>query len=94
MFRGMYEGRYRDHALLAFQSEYRFPIHGRFSGVAFGSYGDVAGFPGAFRLESFKWAVGTGLRFAWYQDKRINTRLDAAVTEEGQGAYLTMGEAF
>ncbi|MBW7998572.1 MAG: hypothetical protein FVQ81_18765, partial [Candidatus Glassbacteria bacterium] len=25
MFRGMYEGRYRDHALLAFQSEYRFP---------------------------------------------------------------------
>lgn len=92
--RGYYEGRYRDKHMILFQSEYRFPIWWRFSGVVFGGAGLVAGSFNDINPEYIKWSLGSGLRFALAKASRINLRLDIAIGKKSSGLYLTVGEAF
>lgn len=94
LVRGILEGKFRDRVALAAQSEFRFPILGRFSGVAFigaGRVGEnipdaVIGLPVA--------AGGAGLRFAVDPEQNLNLRVDIAYDGESPAFYINFMEAF
>jgi len=93
--RGYYEGRYTDKALIAFQTEFRTPLFGRFGGVLFSGIGRVASnVSRVFQISNMKPCVGAGLRFAINQKEKLNLRLDAGFGKQAHGTYLNMGEAF
>jgi hypothetical protein len=97
IMRGYYLGRYRDKNLLATQAELRwlpFGFSRRWGGTLFGGLGTVAPTPGALRLNQFRWAVGGGLRFLFFQKKDVFLRGDIGFTREGPGFYVGLGEAF
>jgi outer membrane protein assembly factor BamA len=95
VMRGYYDGRFRDKSQLTFQAEYRFPIFKRFSGVAFGGWGDVSDRLENFRLQSFKYSYGAGLRFALNPKERLNLRIDYGIGQgNSNGLYFMLGEAF
>lgn len=73
----------------------RFPIHKRISGVLFGSVGDVSDNLSGFSPLNFKYAYGTGLRFAVNKTERLNIRVDYGFGAKGNsGLYFQLGEAF
>lgn len=97
MMRGYYLGRFRDNNLIAGQIEYRMlPVKPfrRWGAAAFVSAGTVfqrlSGLPRSHVLP----AGGVGLRFLLFPDKDVWSRFDFAITEEGTGSYLFIGEAF
>ncbi|MDH5643744.1 MAG: outer membrane protein assembly factor, partial [Gemmatimonadota bacterium] len=94
LLRGYFEGRYRDKNLVALQSEIRFPVWWRFSGVAFGSVGQVAPRLADLSFDGFRAAAGGGLRFLLQPQQRLNLRLDIAGGSEGTEFYMGMQEAF
>jgi len=99
MMRGYYFGRYRDKNQLAAQAEYRFlPIPFRFSkrigAAVFAGTGTVFDKTSNISLPNIKLTGGAGLRLLLFPKKDIWTRFDYAVTREGGGFYLLIGEAF
>ncbi len=94
LMRGFFTGRYRDHALIAAQVEYRLPLVWRLGAVAFGSVGQVAPSVGLLGLDRFRFAGGGGLRFALVPSERVNIRMDLAMAGSSSGFYLALGEAF
>lgn len=99
MMRGYYTGRYRDKNQLAAQVELRFlpfklGFTDRLGGAVFAGVGQV--FPEFKKIDtrSLVWSAGTGVRFLLFPKKDIYTRLDFAVTAEGNGFYFFIGEAF
>ena len=97
MMRGYYIGRYRDRNLMAFQTEYRmlpFSFSKRFGSTIFASAGLVSNSIASSKATNIVYAGGMGIRFLLFPKKDIWTRLDFAFTEEGNGIYLYIGEAF
>ncbi|MFN5415898.1 MAG: BamA/TamA family outer membrane protein [Flavobacteriia bacterium] len=97
MMRGYYTGRYRDRNLMAFQTEYRmlpFKFAKRFGASIFASTGVVSHTLSDIKRSHLVYSGGAGIRFLLFPKKDIWTRLDFAVTEEGHGFYLFIGEAF
>ncbi len=97
LMRGYYLGRHRDKHQFAVQAEYRFlPMKGfkRWGGTVFVGTGTVFSKENEFALKNFKVAGGLGLRFLTFPEKDIYTRFDVAMTKEGPGFYLFIGEAF
>jgi hypothetical protein len=97
MMRGYYTGRYRDRNIVAFQAEYRmlpFKFANRFGATIFASTGAVSHTITDFKRSHLVYSGGAGIRFLLFPKKDIWTRLDFAITEEGYGFYLFIGEAF
>lgn len=99
IMRGYYYGRYRDNHQLATQIEYRFlPIPLGFTdriGLAvFAGAGSVFNDINTLNTSDFVFSGGAGLRFLLFPKKDIWTRLDCAITSEGTGFYLFIGESF
>lgn len=99
IMRGYYLGRYRDHNQVAAQVEYRFlplPLGftKRLGAAAFVGSGAVFKEVKAFSFDHFVWAGGGGIRFLLFPKKDIYTRFDVALTSEGTGFYIFIGEAF
>lgn len=99
MMRGYYLGRLRDNNQLATQVEYRFlPIPfgftDRLGAVIFAGTGTVFDELGSLDFSKLVVSGGAGLRFLLFPKKDIYTRLDVAFTNEGNGFYLFIGEAF
>jgi len=93
--RGYYEGRYRDRNMLVFQAEYRIvPVWWRFGLAGFAGFGDVADEFSDFRLSSFKYSLGAGIRYRISPEERINLRLDFGFGQGTSGFYITFNEAF
>lgn len=92
--RGIFENRFMDRNSIMAQAEYRFPIRGRFSGVAFFGIGDVAEHPAAFWWEDFTFAGGGGIRFALIPEEKINIRFDLGASPYGIYPYLHALEVF
>ncbi|MCH7403671.1 BamA/TamA family outer membrane protein [Belliella kenyensis] len=99
MMRGYYLGRFRDKNQIASQVEMRFlplPLgfSNRIGAAVFGGLGTV--FPDFtnLSLNHIVWSAGGGLRFLLFPKKDIYTRIDYALTAEGSGFYLFIGEAF
>ena len=94
LLRGYYEGRFRDRQLAAAQVEYRFPIRGRFAGVAFGGLGSVTDQWSHWQADYLRYALGAGLRFTLLPKDKIRMRLDYGIGPGSSAFYLTVGEAF
>ena len=97
LMRGYYLGRYRDKNMVAGQVEYRllpFGFSKRFGGSIFFATGQVFSKNEKFKWRNFLPTGGAGLRFLVFPEKDIYTRLDISFTEEGNGVYLLIGEAF
>ncbi len=97
LMRGYYLGRYRDNNLIGGQIEYRllpFKFAERWGGSIFAAGGSVFPDLKSYTLKEVKWAVGFGPRFLLFPRKDVYTRLDVAFTEEGNGFYFHIGEAF
>jgi outer membrane protein assembly factor BamA len=94
IMRGYYSGRFRDNNLVAAQAEYRMHIWKRWGIVGFAGIGQVGNRLGNFAFDRFKYAVGTGIRFALKPEERLNLRIDYGVAQRSRGIYLTIAEAF
>jgi hypothetical protein len=94
IMRGWFEGRFRDQNCVIIQGEYRFPVYKRFSGVVFGSVGQVAPTLEAFSLDNFKVAEGIGIRYTMNESQKLNFRLDVGHSEDGVQMYIRVAEAF
>lgn len=99
IMRGYYLGRYRDRNQLATQVEYRvLPLPLKFTDrlgfAVFMGAGTVYDEVDKLNISNFVYSGGAGLRFLLFPKKDIWTRLDFALTKEGSGFYLFIGEAF
>jgi outer membrane protein assembly factor BamA len=92
--RGYFEGKYRDNNLLIVQSEYRFPVYGRFGGVLFGGLGQVSNKIENVASSPIRYNFGGGVRFTLDKIQHINIRADYGIGYKSSGFYLTIGEAF
>jgi len=90
--RGYFKGRYRDSNVVLLQTEYRFPIYKRLSGVAFGSLGQVYGPYGRFAFDAFRWTVGVGGRFRF--GAHTYMRVDIAGNNQTGAVIFNGGQAF
>ncbi len=95
IMRGYYLGRFRDLKFSAIQAEYRFPIKGRFGGVAFLGTGEVGNRFGDFGFDKLKIAYGTGLRVTIFKQDKLNLRFDVATNPTGAiNYYILVAESF
>jgi outer membrane protein assembly factor BamA len=99
MMRGYYFGRYRDNNQLAAQVELRFlPIPFKFTdrigAAVFAGTGTVFNKVNNLAVSNLTVSAGAGLRFLLFPKKDIWTRMDYAITREGTGFYLVIGESF
>lgn len=94
LMRGFYEGRYRDDDMLMLQTECRMPLFWRFGAVAFAGIAQVQPGIGDFRMDGFKFAFGSGIRFLWDKEQKLNIRFDLGFAEGDIGLYITIGEVF
>lgn len=95
LLRGYLSKRYVDKAKLAIQGEYRFPITGKFTGVAFASTGQVAEEVSDFHMNEMKSTVGAGIKYVISERDGIKIRLDIGVNQDGSMAfYIDFGDAF
>ncbi len=95
MMRGYYAGRFRDQKFAGAQAEYRFPIKGRFGGVAFAGLGQVANNFGDFAFDKIKPSIGTGVRAAVLRKEKLNLRFDIAAGSGGAlNYYVVLAESF
>jgi hypothetical protein len=95
MMRGYYAGRFRDLKFLGVQAEYRFPIKGRFGGVAFAGVGEVGNSFGDFALEKIKPSLGAGVRATILRKEKLNLRFDVAGGSGGSlNYYIVLAESF
>lgn len=94
LLRGFYHGRYRDNHLLAFQTEYRFPLLWRLGMVVFGGVGDVAKSLTRFNILDLKYSAGFGFRYLFNKQEHINARMDIGFGDEKTRVYMDAPEAF
>lgn len=92
--RGFENRRFQDNAELSLAMEYRFPIAGRFGGVAFGSTGTVAPDLGKAFSSAYKNSGGVGLRYIINKRDGVRIRIDYGISGEGSNFYFTIKEAF
>lgn len=99
IMRGYYNGRYRDKAFAAVQSELRYRFVPRFGVVAFAGMGTVYG-QDKFSGGNIKPNYGGGFRYFFDLDKNMSVRIDYGVGqrvagESRQGGfYFSFGESF
>ena len=65
-----------------------------FEAAVFGSTGTVSHHYNDFSIHEFKGSAGAGLRYLLFPKKDIYVRMDYALTREGNGFYIYIGEAF
>lgn len=97
MMRGYYLGRFRDRNLLASQLEYRLlPLRfaKRWGAAVFAGTGLVYNSIKHIESDHILFAGGAGIRFQLFRKKDVWVRLDVAFTNEGNGVYIFVGEAF
>jgi len=94
IMRGLYQGRYRDRNLLAFQSEYRWQALNCWGLAVFAATGQVSNLIQTFSLDEFKYTYGAGLRFMLNKKERVNLRLDFGLGKKTSGFYINLAESF
>lgn len=92
--RGLFKGRYRDKNMLLAQAEYRTPPLWRLRLAGFGGIGEVYGDESPLTVDNLLWSAGVGLRLAVDESEGVNVRADFGLSPEGNGFYLSIGEAF
>jgi outer membrane protein assembly factor BamA len=93
IIRGFLDGRYIERECIAAQTEYRFPIEGRWGGTAFVGAGEVAHSPSEFGKHP-RAAAGAGVRYMIDTDQKINIRMDVTYNGKDSYVYVNILEAF
>ena len=93
MMRGYYKGRFRDKNMIALQMEYRIHLFWKLGLVGFLGFGDVANTLHMFKLGSFKYSGGLGIRYKINREGN-HLRLDFGFGRETFGVYFAVNEAF
>jgi outer membrane protein assembly factor BamA len=95
LMRGIYEQRFRDRQMAAFQAEVRHHLLWRLDAAVFGGLGQVGYKLSDFSASGIKYAGGAGVRFNFVRRDRVNLRLDYAAGTGGfSGIYFSIGESF
>jgi outer membrane protein assembly factor BamA len=92
--RGYVGGQYRDKAMYAVQTEYRWPLFWRIGLAAFAGVGSVAKSFGSFTSSNLLPSAGVGVRFQASKKHDVNVSIDFAVSKETKAFYFYIGEAF
>jgi hypothetical protein len=92
--RGIYDAQQRSRMAVSTQTEVRFPLIGRFRGVAFVDAGQVAEQLSQFRLNQTYVGIGGGLRFLLVPEEKIAIRFDVGLVRGVVQYYLNFNEAF
>ncbi|MFC4872237.1 BamA/TamA family outer membrane protein [Negadavirga shengliensis] len=90
VMRGYFEGRFRDRHAMAYQTEYRLPVHRNLGLVLFGSAGQISPDLSGFRWGKFRYGGGVGFRYK-LNDDGLNIRLDIAVGDQ-KAFYFGLNE--
>jgi outer membrane protein assembly factor BamA len=94
VFRGSYEGRFRDRQRIVAQAEYRLPVWGPLGVTLFGAAGQVTRSWGDLRPGDLHYAGGGGVRFVLSREERVSLRIDVGFGPGESGVYFALGEAF
>jgi outer membrane protein assembly factor BamA len=94
LFRGSYEGRFRDRQRIAAQAEYRLPLWGPLGITVFGAAGQVMRWWSDFRPGDLHFTGGAGGRFVLSRSERVSLRIDVGFGPGESGVYFALGEAF
>jgi len=94
MIRGYASNRFKDNHFIGAQIEYRFPLWWRFGMVVFSGVGDVYRTPSDIKLNTLKYTVGAGIRFAVNTKERLNVRFDYGFGRKSNAFYIMLTEAF
>lgn len=95
IFRGIFEGRFRDKNILLYQSEIRVEIWRFIGATAFTSVGVLGNEKDFLRFQLPKVSFGGGLRIKLLKDQHLNMRIDYGYTPGvGGNFYITFGEAY
>ena len=62
--------------------------------AVFVGIGDVAHDLSNFKSSSIKYSYGLGMRYKLTKNEKVNIRIDFGISDDGNGLYLTMKEAF
>jgi hypothetical protein len=92
--RGFYEGHFRDKNMLMLQTEARIKVYRKWGITLFAHSGVLANDRLKFALPYSHSAGGAGIRYMFDAKRRVNVRLDYAISKEAQLMYFTIGEAF
>jgi outer membrane protein assembly factor BamA len=92
--RGFYEGHFRDKNMLMIQTEARIKVYRKWGLTVFAQSGVLANDRLKFALPYSHSAAGAGIRYMFDAKRRVNVRLDYAISKEAQLMYFTIGEAF
>lgn len=92
--RGYTQNQFVDRNVLAFQTEYRMPLYGRFGLVAFAGFGQVAEKLDTIEFDEFKPSVGLGLRFALIPMQKVNMRIDMGMGKDNSSFDISLMETF
>jgi outer membrane protein assembly factor BamA len=94
VFRGSYQGRFRDRGRAVAQAEYRVDVIGPVGAVLFGAAGQVRRSWSGFALRDLHLAGGGGVRWRLSRTERVNLRIDVGFGPGESGFYFALGEAF
>lgn len=94
LLRGFYSNRYVDNIVLALQPEIKIKITNVIQFVLFSGIGNVYNTLEDIDLTKIKTASGCGIRIKVRNSPRTNFRLDYAQSNESNGFYFTLMEAF
>lgn len=92
--RGYNQTRFVDKNVVAFQTEYRMPLGGRFGLVAFAGFGQVTNKIKKLEFRDFKPSGGLGLRFALIPSQKVNLRIDLGIGKDDSSLDLNLMESF
>ena len=94
LLRGFYANRFADNILLTFQPELKIKITNSIWLALFTGVGNVYESLDDIDLNEIKTATGAGIRIKIKDNPRMNFRIDVAFSNESQGTYFTLMEAF
>ncbi|MCE5251612.1 outer membrane protein assembly factor [bacterium] len=92
--RGYTQTQFVDKNVLAFQTEYRMPLYGRFGLVVFAGFGQVSEKLDTIAFDEFKPSAGMGLRFALIPEQKVNLRIDMGMGKDNSSFDISLMETF
>lgn len=94
IMRGFYAGRYRDNDLLAFQTEYRRKLLGKWGFTLFAGAGKVGHTVEELGFHDLQHSLGFGFRRSLSKSNKVNLRIDIGYGNGNSNIYINIGEAF
>ncbi len=92
--RGYNDGKYRGDAIYSAQGEYRWNFYKSIGIVGFAGIATLTGSINDDFNGKLYPSIGTGVRYNFFKENKINVGLDVALAKDDWGLYFRIGEAF